>query len=135
MLTANRNLCRLYCSKGHYKTADSLYGETRCKECQRKASGEWIQKNYSLSQIRDRAKSIKRKYGLTMEAYEFLLSNQKGVCAICFKSEIGKFQNLAVDHDHKTGKVRGLLCRRCNLGLSYLDNSEYMSKSTLYLSR
>lgn len=55
------------------------------------------------------------KYKLTKEDYEWLLDEQNGKCAICFIET-----NLVVDHDHKTGKVRGLLCGHCNKALGFL---------------
>ena len=63
---------------------------------------------------RDRARDLylQRTYGITLAQYEELLALQGGVCAIC-KSPPKK-QALGVDHDHKSGYVRGLLCFRCN---------------------
>ena len=55
---------------------------------------------------------LKKLYGLTLESFDEMLKAQGGVCAICKQTDkTGKF---LVDHDHETGKVRGLLCRRCN---------------------
>ena len=61
---------------------------------------------------------------------------QNGVCAICKKSGDGKWKKLCVDHDHKTGKVRQLLCRRCNmiLGQAY-DDSGLLADMIAYLNR
>lgn len=56
-----------------------------------------------------------RKYGITEEQYEQILEAQAGKCAICLKKP--RTRRLAVDHNHKTGKIRGLLCSRCNHGL------------------
>lgn len=75
---------------------------------------------------------LKREYGITLEEYEMILKFQDGVCKICSMPErakygnghvSGKIANLAVDHDHKTGKVRGLLCSRCNRGIGYFEDS------------
>lgn len=58
--------------------------------------------------------SLKIKYGITPEQYDELLAKQEGKCAICDK-EAEEFEvRLAVDHDHKSGEIRGLLCRYCN---------------------
>lgn len=56
--------------------------------------------------------------------YNELFEKQKGCCAICGKHQSELEKTLHVDHDHKTGKVRGLLCQRCNqaLGYFYVDN-------------
>jgi len=66
------------------------------------------------------AKDIKRKYHLTVEQYEALIRKQGGVCAVC-KRHTGK--HLHVDHDHATGKVRGLLCPTCNSALGHAKDS------------
>jgi len=73
-----------------------------------------------------------RKYhlqqvGLTLSEYETLLQKQNGVCKICQQPETrrqrGDVTRLAVDHDHATGQIRGLLCYRCNLMLGYAKDS------------
>lgn len=61
--------------------------------------------------LRDRLK----KYGLTQEAHSRILESQDGKCAICRRPPVGR--SLAVDHCHRTGIVRGLLCSRCNMGI------------------
>jgi hypothetical protein len=69
---------------------------------------------------RHRASHLKRNYGLTTDDYAAMFHAQGGVCAICGrKPPPGK--NLYVDHDHKTTKVRGLLCNACNQTLGWVD--------------
>lgn len=71
-------------------------------------------KNPELERKRRREYSLKRKYGITLDQYEELLLRQNNSCAICDR-DAGEFKtNLAVDHDHKTGRIRGLLCTNCN---------------------
>ena len=78
-------------------------------------------------------KSALLKYGITLEDYNKMLSEQGGVCAICGKKEKGN-KRLAVDHDHDTGKIRGLLCGNCNIGLgSYNDDPATLIKAASYL--
>ncbi len=70
----------------------------------------------SCSSIRD----LQRKYGMSLEDYIDLLAKQGGGCAICGATKGNKkVDRLFVDHDHKTGKVRGLLCSNCNFMLGY----------------
>jgi len=72
---------------------------------------------------------MKRSYGITLEEYNALLESQGGVCAICKCKETiidrrtGEVRKLAVDHCHETKKVRGLLCRRCNMVLGGVADS------------
>lgn len=75
---------------------------------------------------------LKNAYGITEQEYRKLLRRQHGVCAICGAKP--KNQTLAVDHDHETGKVRGLLCRSCNVALGCLkDDIRLLSAAIVYL--
>lgn len=60
----------------------------------------------------------KRKYGMSDEAYKAFVAQSDGACVLCWN--VGKY----VDHDHKTGKVRGWLCPKCNTLVGYLENTE-----------
>lgn len=79
------------------------------------------------------------KYGITEEDYKWRLKSQLGVCAICHLPEIWKAPNgdtisLSVDHDHTTGAVRGLLCRKCNTGLGgFNDDIDLLKAAIKYL--
>ena len=77
-------------------------------------------------------------FGLTVQQYERLFTNQNGLCAICKQPECtvrnGKIKKLAVDHDHVTGKVRGLLCSHCNTAIGlFKDDIATMSLAVAYL--
>jgi hypothetical protein len=86
------------------------------------------------------ASRIKLQYGLSLEQYEALLAYQGGGCAICGASEPGGSQPLGrtawpVDHDHVTGRVRGLLCSRCNTGIGFFrDDPEVCRQAAEYLA-
>jgi DNA repair ATPase RecN len=74
-----------------------------------------------------------RKIGITPEQYSSLLQEQKGVCAICHQT---CSRALAADHDHTTGKIRGLLCNNCNRGLGHFkDNSDNLKAAIEYLQQ
>src|SRR5450756_496279 len=77
------------------------------------------------------------KYGLNKEEVEALLETQGGVCAICKTPEPGgRFNEWALDHDHKTNKPRGPLCNQCNHGLgSFRDNTVFLESAVAYLRR
>lgn len=91
---------------------------SRCKSCASSAA---------------HTKAIEDKYGITEERYQELFKQQNGRCAICRNRP--RTQRLAVDHDHKTGEVRGLLCKRCNhdlLGGGH-DDFEVLWRALVYL--
>lgn len=72
---------------------------------------------------------LAKKYSLTREAWQEMLVKQNFKCGICPRV----LKNPCVDHDHKTGKVRALLCRRCNLDLQVVENEEFVKAAQLYL--
>lgn len=75
----------------------------------------------------------KRLYGLTVEAFEQMVANQNGKCPICLKNLSDL--KIAVDHCHKTGKIRGVLCHRCNRGIGlFEDDSSQLSRAVSYLN-
>ena len=87
-----------------------------------------------------RAYKLKHRTGLTLDEYDAILEGQQGVCAIC-KNELpkrikrgGQVKLFCVDHDHETGKVRGLLCDDCNLMLGFAkDRIETLQAAIEYL--
>ncbi len=92
-----------------------------------------------------RARTLKSRYGITAEDYNRMVAEQKGVCAICGNAETQKRVSLSgkvrllglfVDHDHKTGKVRALLCNKCNQAVAYFgENIEYLANAISYLQK
>lgn len=79
----------------------------------------------------DRAKHLIRTYGLTVSEVDRLLESQGGTCAICCTSPA-----VHVDHDHSTGKVRGILCFRCNAALGQFgDDPRVLRRAARYLDR
>jgi hypothetical protein len=78
--------------------------------------------------------TLQYKYGISLEAYQQLLWEQKFVCAICGKTPKQNGKSLGVDHCHKTNLVRGLLCITCNTILGQLkDNPKLLRKSLSYI--
>jgi hypothetical protein len=71
---------------------------------------------------RYRKRNYKSKYKITLDHYNLMLKDQNSVCYIC--NGLDNNKNLSVDHCHKTGKVRKLLCTRCNITLEYIENSK-----------
>ena len=99
------------------------------------ASAKW--RNKPDSKDKDRNKHYKRKFGITIEQYTEMFEAQEGLCAMCNQPETVNTKSkstpmwLAVDHDHKTGKVRGLLCFRCNTMLEHFDKDISKIKAVL----
>ena len=84
-----------------------------------------------------RRTSLLRKYGLTDESYNTLLSSQGFACAICRNTDPqDRWNRFHIDHCHKTGVVRGLLCTHCNTGLGkFYDNTNYLYAAINYLNQ
>ena len=85
---------------------------------------EYRMKNPIKIKHSKRAYNLKVTYNMTLEDYQRMFDTQKGKCAICKKHQNEFKYPLHVDHDHNTGKVRGLLCGRCNAGLGYYEKSD-----------
>jgi len=78
---------------------------------------------------------LRVKYGISTEIYDAMLEKQKGVCYICNMPEShAKTSFLCIDHDHKTGKVRKLLCSHCNIAIGRArEDTDILSKMIRYL--
>lgn len=90
----------------------------------------------AADRIGQRAIKLHERYGITLEQYGLMLEAQGGGCKICGSSSPKRkgSKNLVVDHCHISGRVRGLLCYRCNVGLgNFEDNPELLSKALQYL--
>ena len=91
--------------------------------------------------IRVRRQHLGVKYGITLEEYDALFEAQGGVCAVCRRPETaigngGMPMRLAVDHDHVTGRVRGLLCQACNRAAGlFREDIAVMERAIEYLER
>lgn len=119
------------------RNAAMNYRNGVCKVCKNKR----LREQNKLNPRQRKNIKLKNVYGITIEDYEKLLDKQKNVCAICEKPEstkhnLGMVKQLAVDHCHKTGKVRGLLCSHCNTALGkFYDNEDYLIAATEYLQK
>lgn len=145
-----------HCKK---EKALNLFGNSRrdgiltwCKDCRYKAKQDWRERNPDKVKVQSRRSDKKRsyliktdpvryrkyratqiriKFGITIEEHDKKLAEQNGVCAICKRSiEMA----LCVDHDHVTGKVRGLLCHQCNFVIGNAeDNVNTLESAIKYL--
>lgn len=116
------------CCKDCNSTTRALkYPGPRCATCWRAVSAE--RKDAAHGSY------VERTYGIAAAEYDLLYAAQGGRCAICRRAT-GKARRLAVDHDHKTGEVRGLLCKPCNrygIGMFARDNAELLDRAADYL--
>ena len=81
-----------------------------------------------------RRSHLRKYYGLTLEQYDALLASQGGCCAICENPKPEAEKSWHVDHDHQSGKVRGLLCGACNRGLGHFkDNPNLLLAAADYV--
>ncbi len=136
------------------QTKDGL--NSWCKECSRKSASAWRNKNRDRAveanrawakknwathyeknkqKYKDTARSnrLRISFSMSVDDYEAMYKAQKGACGLCEKQHMGG-RRLAVDHDHKTGKIRALLCGNCNRGIGYLgDDAALLRKAADYL--
>jgi hypothetical protein len=92
-----------------------------------------LKRKSPTAKAKNLAKHLKRMYGLSLEEFERLNQKQNNCCAVCSRSpsELGR---LYVDHCHQSGKIRGLLCQKCNSGLGLLgDTREALQKALKYI--
>ncbi len=117
---------------------------TKCKE-EKPATREYFYRHPRGDGLRTQCKScsnkvtffcgIKRKYGITKEEYNNMLKEQNGKCVICGIDFNNTYQ-IDIDHNHKTSKVRGLLCSGCNTGLGkFKENTFILIKAIKYLEK
>lgn len=105
-----------------------------CRTCNRgpKPVGTKRKPRDPEQQRQRRAAHLIKTYGITMEEYEIRLEAQQGRCLLCLEDLVRPF----VDHCHKLGHVRGLLCNNCNSGLGFFkDNPDTLQRAIRYLRR
>ena len=102
-----------------------------CKPCKSDVTNMHVSKNIDYYKKSWRDYDLKKKYDISIDEFEDMLKAQDYKCDICHK-EIKSYS--AVDHDHNTGKIRSLLCRKCNLGLGAAkDSIEILENMIKYL--
>ncbi len=142
--------CCRECAAEAYRSRQAARGKTvrvkapaghkHCRGCgEVKPHSEWHRKNSAPDGLASRCKACKaaagpaghlrRKYGITEGERDEMISSQKGLCVICLSAPAAQ-----VDHCHETGKVRGVLCFNCNVGIGLLgDDPGTMRRAIAYL--
>lgn len=134
-------ICKKEKSLDKFHRDKSIPGEIRhqCKECRKEQFKKYYVKKKRENPDFYKEHNLKYHKYITVDEYNKLFNAQQGCCAICNKKEIaisrwGTVIKLSVDHDHKTGKVRGLLCMKCNHLLGQADdNIDILFKAIQYL--
>lgn len=104
-----------------YKRSETGRPISRCKECYKKRPQDVLRLNL-------------KRVGLTVEQFDAMLLGQDGACAICATPAGQREGRLSVDHDHVTGRIRALLCYRCNSGIGmFSDNPDLLHAAIAYL--
>lgn len=150
-----------FCGVHGWLESEGLYYGKYCKICRSEYMRQWKRNNpekhrahkeksrekdrqrahdyyHGLSEKERQAVGRRNKlrtYGVTPQWYDEQLARQNGVCAICGEHlPTGKFKKyMHVDHNHETGKARGILCNGCNTGVGWLDKKEWVEKAMNYL--
>lgn len=150
-----------YCGIHGWMDESEFHNRKNCRRCRSKYAKEWKEKNplrvrahldksrekdriraynryHSFTPEQKRAEARKSKlrtYGVTPAWYHEQLERQNGVCAICEKhlpsGKYGKYMH--VDHNHTTGKARGVICNGCNTGIAWLEKTEWRQRAEAYL--
>jgi Recombination endonuclease VII len=141
--------CKL--CRNEFKPGSS--GDLYCMPCKEDPNGlvairrerHRISASVQRNTKREHYRKIKRqwdlstRFGISNEIYDEMLKSQNGLCAICFTDHPSNKKNVVcffVDHDHATGKVRGLLCEKCNRGLGlFRDNQGFLARAIDYLEK
>lgn len=112
-----------------------------CKKCWKEAINSWRNKDRVKNKEKYNARNrswrkrnpdkvktqfLKDLYGITLKEYNQRIIKQNGKCLICHKKS-----KLHIDHNHKTNKIRGLLCERCNPGLGFFNDDVNILKSAI----
>lgn len=113
---------------------------SHCKACKADAAKRWRAANphkarerYWSNPVAERERHLVRKYGVDGVAYDRMFASQAGTCAICKRTQA---RSLDVDHDHKSGAVRGLLCTSCNRMIGHAgDCAETLDAAAGYLRK
>lgn len=120
-----------FAGRKHSAESNKKRSETIKKMYADGVAGFGFKQKYTTDEQRGEARKasrLKTKYGLSKEVFNLMLAGQNGKCLICDKAAV------AVDHNHRTQEVRGILCAQCNTGIGFFeDNPEFLMRAAAYL--
>jgi hypothetical protein len=127
------------CKRGHLKSKYGYYDQKGiykgCKICRSEANKKWFERKYKNDPEWQIRKHLRLNWDMTIAEYDLLLESQDNRCAICGTTDFGNTRG-HIDHDHSTGKIRGILCSNCNNGLGrFKDNIEHLKNAIIYLKK
>jgi len=135
-------LTEFYVAKNGKASGGKLVVKSACKVCQSAGARKWAKDNPERHALTRFKFNLMQRYGLTWQQYEAMLVAQDHRCAICGTAEETKLGpngttvRMSVDHCHETGRVRGLLCNRCNRALGLLgDSVDLLRAAIAYVER
>jgi hypothetical protein len=137
----NRDRSKKIGRRGHCKVCENKKIRSRraedpeeIKQARRDQSKKFRQEQPEKARAIQRNSYLKWQYGMTSAEYDVKLASQGGGCYICEKTPQEEGQMLAVDHDHGTGKIRGILCQRCNTTLGrFQEDPKLLRKVANYI--
>lgn len=102
-----------------------------CKHCHKQYARQWRLSNPEKDRAIGRRAYLKATFGISMEQYNHMFSQQNGRCAICNTHQTKLTKILGVDHNHATSQVRGLLCSFCNTAIGLLKENPVLFQSSI----
>jgi hypothetical protein len=139
VIIKHREYAKEWSSKPENKEKKKIYNDFRKNnQVAHEKKLKYMREYNHLDNVKKQSKNsnLIRFYGIKIDQYELMFSQQKGLCYICGKPECSSNRQLAVDHDHATGKVRGLLCGKCNKAIGLLNDDISILKSAIeYLEK
>lgn len=128
-IEADRARCRAY----YHRNKEVLKEKTKKRYAENKE--EILAKTkayYKENPHKKKEQTLRYKYGISLEDWQAMFDKQNGCCAICSK----RTDDLVVDHNHESGQVRGLLCRKCNSALGFVfENEKTLENMKEYLRK
>jgi hypothetical protein len=121
------------CLEDFYKNSTTKdQRQKECKQCNTERKKEWyVSEKGKKSSANTK---LKARFGITLDQYEEMYKQQDGKCLICGATESIHGHRLAVDHCHTTLKIRGLLCKSCNVGLgNFYEKPELLRNAAKYI--
>lgn len=129
------SVCKIVKTLSHFyprRTRNQQY-QSECRECCRIRRSKWWKSD--IGKYSSANTKLKLRFGITTIEYQELLEKQDFRCLICGATSSCQGHKLAVDYDHKTGKIRGLLCKGCNVGLGNFKDSEILLNNAIVYLR